>query len=65
MQYGNILLIFNTVAVIFDFYQTYKGESELTDLPFLFFQDRIFRACDLTLDLKMRYGSDIYIIPEK
>jgi hypothetical protein len=35
------------------------------ELPFLFPQSRIFRAYDLTPDLKMRYGSDIYIIPEK
>ena len=33
-------------------------------LPFLFPQSRNFRACNLTPDLKMRYGSDIHIIPE-
>ena len=35
------------------------------DLPFLLPQIRIFRASDLTPDLKMRYGSDIHIISEK
>jgi hypothetical protein len=35
------------------------------DLPFLLSQSRIFQAFNLTPDLKMRYGSDIHIIPEK
>ena len=35
------------------------------DLPFLFVQSLIFRAYNLTPDLKMRYGSYIHIIPEK
>jgi len=26
---------------------------------------RIFRAFDLTTNLKMRYGTDIHIVPEK
>jgi hypothetical protein len=26
---------------------------------------RIFRAFDLTPNLKMRYGTDIHIVPEK
>jgi hypothetical protein len=33
-------------------------------LPFSLPQSRIFRAYGLTPDLKMRYGSDIHIIPE-
>ena len=44
---------------------TQKGESEPIDLPFLLSQSPIFRACNLTPDLKMRYGSDIHIISEK
>jgi hypothetical protein len=44
---------------------TQKGESKPMDLPFLLPQSRISRACGLTPDLKMRYGSDIHIIPEK
>jgi len=35
------------------------------DLPFLLPQSRIFRAYDLTPDLKMRYGADIHIVSEK
>ena len=41
------------------------GESGPVDLPFLLPQNRIFRAYGLTPNLKMRYGSDIHIIPEK
>jgi hypothetical protein len=43
---------------------TWKGESERPDLPFLFPHSRIFRACSLTQNGKMRYGADILIIPE-
>jgi hypothetical protein len=35
------------------------------DLPLLLSQSRIFKAFNLTPDLKMRYGSDIHILPEK
>ena len=42
-----------------------KGESKAMDLPFLLPRIRIFRAFDLTPNLKMRYGTDIHIVPEK
>jgi hypothetical protein len=35
------------------------------DLPFLLAQSRIFRAYDLTPNLKMRYGSYIHIVSVK
>ena len=41
-----------------------KGESWLVDLPFLFFQSRIFRASGLTADLKLRYGFNMHLVSE-
>jgi hypothetical protein len=41
------------------------GESEPIDLPFLLSQIRIFRASDLTPDLKIRYGADLHIVSVK
>ena len=41
---------------------TQKGESEPIDLPFLLPQNPIFRAFNLTPDLKMRYGADIHLV---
>ena len=41
--------------------QTQQGESEPKDSPFLFSESRIFRASSLTLDLKIRYGSEFHI----
>jgi hypothetical protein len=35
------------------------------DLPFLFSQNRILRAFDLTLNLKIRYGADIHTVSVK
>ena len=35
------------------------------DLPFLLPQSRIFRAFDLTPNLKIRYGADIHIVSVK
>ncbi len=40
------------------------GESEPMDLPFSFFQIRIFRAFGLTPNEKIRYVSYIRLIPE-
>jgi len=44
---------------------TQKGESEPMDLPFLLPQSRIFRACSLTANLKLRYGADIHKVSVK
>jgi len=41
---------------------TQKGESEPIDSPFLLPQSSIFRAFNLTPDLKMRYGADIHLV---